>query len=1179
MTASATRGHIRKCVSRGSIPAGVRFVLILAVVVAGTCGAPSLYGQGGSATVTGTVTDQSNAVIPNINVVLRDEGSGAVRRTVTNSDGFFTIPALPVGTYTLEIDATGFAKWERKGITLHASDRINVPDIVLGLAAVAQEVKVEATPDVVVPVDSGEKSQVILAKQMQNLSIVGRSAVELMKILPGVVYRDQDQEAGLTVQFNRGIGDYNVAGQRNTEIANVSDGQDVIDPGCNCGSAVTPNVDMMQEVKIQTSNFSAENAKGPVIFNAVSKSGTSAYHGEAYTYFRHHKLNSTDWRDNYFDAPKPKDYYYFPGFNLGGPVRIPGSGFNRNKDKMFFFTGIEWMKQNHALGLIPAVVPTANMREGDFSDASYINSLNGYDVNTVPHNDAEGNNNWSADPITPAMLSGGVISPSAIDPGGAVLMSMYPLPNQDPAKSSGYNYSSNIVNPENRNQQLVRIDYNISDNTKFYTRFNHEYQASPSPYTLWWYNSHDVPYPGKIKGDYRTWVVSTSLVRVLNPTTTNEVIFGYTKWRMPHRLLDPQAISRSALGYPYKGLWKNDTDQIPDATDWGGGVADFIQPGGLLDPTIFADKVLINVVDNFTKVAGTHTLKFGAFYQLTTNQEPGTSSDHGDFEFTNWGNNSTGNGYADMLMGRVGEYGEATKNFVGHYRRNEFSFYGQDSWKVTRRFTLELGARFQHQGWFFNEQGYQFGFDPALYDPNAPISAYTGLIAQYKGDPVPKPIWDTKPLVVNPRVGFAYDLSGSGKTVIRGGAGVFSYHGRGGDNWTVGNPPLQFHASICCGILMSDIDAVDPTQNIPKSSVQAVEPSSDQIPTTYSWSFTISRRLPYSTVLETSYVGNSASHQITCSNCNANNINAVPEGTMLPDKVPTGADANNYRPYKSYNSIRLISHSLSQNYHSLQVTLNRQTGRINYAAAYTWSKALGTGGETYGYPVDPFDRRNRSYGPLNYDRTHSFSIAYNVLLPDPARNNLLKHFVNGWQVSGITLFQSGGPLGIPTDAGTQFTFSGDLGIIDPRTGEPMEFSATNIAGTPDTAGRPVLVCDPRTGLADGQYANPNCFRAPTPGHNGMYQLPYMKTPGFQNHDLSVFKNFALSSTNEALKLQFRLSMFNFLNHPLPFFEGGARGVQMNFVNGVPDQNTLEHFGRPDLKRGRRLLQLALKFSF
>jgi hypothetical protein len=380
---------------------------------------------------------------------------------------------------------------------------------------------------------------------------------------------------------------------------------------------------------------------------------------------------------------------------------------------------------------------------------------------------------------------------------------------------------------------------------------------------------------------------------------------------------------------------------------------------------------------------------------------------------------------------------------------------------------------------------------------------------------------------------------------------------------------------------MSDIDAIDPTLKIPKVNIQAVEPGSNEIPTTYSCSFTLSQRLPYSTVLETSYVGNSFTHQINCNNCNANNINSVPEGAMFG--APTGADPDYYRPFQSYGMIRLIGHNQSQNYHSLQVTLNRQTGRVNYAVAYTWAEALGTGGETYGFPVDFFDRKNRSYGPLNYDRTHSFSIAYNILLPDPVKTiGALKTIFNGWQVSGITQFQSGAPLGLPGgDAGNvAFDFTGSMDYIDPRTGEPMELTESNVTGSADVAARPVLVCDPRTGLMAGQYANPNCFQAPSgPGQNRMFQLPYMKTPGFQNHDVSIFKNFALSSTNEARKLQFRFSMFNFLNHPLPFFESGGPGLMMVFDQGVPDQNSLENFGRPQLKRGRRLIQFALKFMF
>lgn len=336
------------------------------------------------------------------------------------------------------------------------------------------------------------------------------------------------------MQFNQGIGNYNVNGTRNTQVESVSDGQNVIDPGCQCGSAVTPNVDMVQEVKVQTSNFAAENNRGPIIFSAVSKSGGSSFHGEGYFYGRNAALNARDWRNNFFDTKKPQDSFYFPGFNIGGPL-------TKGRQKLFFFAGVELMRQNHDLGVRPATVPTPAMRKGDFSDASYISQLNGYDVNTLPHNDAEGNNNWNGTAVTPGMLQGGKINPSAIDPGGSVMLNLLPLPNQDPSKSAGYNYSSNIVNPEHRNQELGRIDYNISDSTKLYTRFNREYQASPYPFTLWWFNSNDVPFPGKVKGDYHTYASSTSLVKVLSPSTTNEVVLGVTDWAMPHKVRDPKA--------------------------------------------------------------------------------------------------------------------------------------------------------------------------------------------------------------------------------------------------------------------------------------------------------------------------------------------------------------------------------------------------------------------------------------------------------------------------------------------------------------------------------------------------------------------------------------------------------------------------------------------------------------
>ena len=286
---------------KGAIASTVCVLLggMLLIVLVAAVGGQITYAQGQPATVTGTVSDQSSAVIPNASVILKQESTGSLRRTVSNTDGYFTITGIPAGTYGVSVEAQGFVKWERTGVVVHPGDKVNLPDIVLAVGTAEQKVEVIGVSEDLI-VDSSEKAEVITSKEIQNLAVLGRSADELLKILPGVVYTDPDgqgQPAGFRVQFNQGIGNYNVNGTRNTQVENVSDGQNVIDPGCQCGSAVTPNVDMVQEVKVQTSNFAAENNRGPIIFSAVSKSGGSQFHGEGYFYGRNSALNARDWRN------------------------------------------------------------------------------------------------------------------------------------------------------------------------------------------------------------------------------------------------------------------------------------------------------------------------------------------------------------------------------------------------------------------------------------------------------------------------------------------------------------------------------------------------------------------------------------------------------------------------------------------------------------------------------------------------------------------------------------------------------------------------------------------------------------------------------------------------------------------------------------------------------------------
>ncbi|MHB8736235.1 MAG: carboxypeptidase-like regulatory domain-containing protein, partial [Terriglobales bacterium] len=1080
------------------------------------------------------------------------------RVSISNGNGFFSFNAIPVGTYSVITSNPGFITYTKKDIDLHASDRVQVSGIVLKTGGVSQTVEVSAEAEALVPTDTGEKSQTITSKQVENLAIVGRNAVELLKILPGVVNTGY---TGEVTAFNQGVGSYNINGTRNDTLAIVNDGADTIDPGCNCGSSVTANVDMIAEVTVKTANFSSENNKGPVVIESVDKSGGNKFHGEGYYYLRDHSMNANDWQSNAAGTPRPKSRFQYPGFNIGGPVLIPGTGFNKNRDKLFFFAGVEYQRQGVDLGLKRAVVPTAAMRAGDFTNSSYIKSLNGGDVNGLP---------CQATPL-PSYCSGqGTIATSSFDPGGIVLNNLYPLPNADPATHNGYNYLSQLVNPQNRKQMLFRVDYNISQNTKLYSRFNHETESEPYPYGEWW-NPSDVPYPSNTLGSNHSNSLSTSLTSVFNPTLTNEVVVAATRLVLPNSFTDPNKVSRKALGYPYRGIYTPGEDIVPNVTDWGSGVANIISPGGFI-PVLFANKWVNSITDNLSKVSGTHLLKFGLYLQHDTNDQPTSNRDQGDVVPTTWGGNSTGNAYADLLIGHIGQFGQSSSNITGLIAGNEFDGYAQDSWKVMPRLTLDYGARFFHMGWFYDKLGRIGIFDPSRYSASAPISAYSGLYTHITDPKVPRSGFKTPSIRVAPHFGFAYDLSGKGDTVIRGGFGTYFYRDQGNVFFgAISNPPYALSSGQCCGFTLASLDSITP--GAAKTSLNVLDPHDNRIPLTYSYSLTLSKRLPYGTVMEASYVGNSSHNQIYPSGYN---INQVPEGSELGMVNPGTAQDDALRPYTSYQGINENFHGLTQHYDSFQLTASRQTGKLNYSAAYTFSKVLGVGGGFYGASnLDSFNTRGRSYGPLSYDRTHALTVAYNYQAPDLGTklggNPLLVGVLNGWQLSGISQFQSGGPL---QANGLNFNQTGGTGSdnITNRT----------IAGTPDTTLQPFLACDPTAGLTKNEYFNVSCFVAPSPGKNGLYQFRYIHGPAYMNHDISAFKNFALGK-DENRKIQIRVETFNTFNHPLNTFNN-TQQLNVRFKNyaqpAVSGQNaTNPPVGFTNNKFGHRIVQLGVKFFF
>ncbi len=1136
-------------------------------------------GQGLTGTLTGIVMDKSQAVIPNATVVMTNESSGDVRRTVTNAEGFFSIAAVLAGSYTVSVEAPGFNKWESKGVVFNPGDRRTLSSIVLDVKSATEQVTVEANSDIVT-LDSSEKSAVITERQLQNVAVVGRSAVEMIKILPGMaptgtMLENRPGYSGETIGINgngaagkqSALGNFSANGTRGDAMDIVADGAHVSDPGCNCANPVNPNVDMIQEFKVLQGNYDASNSKGPVVMNAIAKSGGRDFHGTGYIYLRDYRFNSNNWELNAIKSKdancdkeipdpgcQPKNKYRFPGFNIGGPVLIPGTNFNKNRDKLFFFAGYEYYNQNlDTMPIMQANVPTAAMRKGDFSNIANEH----FQVNATPMIDGV------PTPIIPKQL---------IDPGAQILMNLMPLPNIDPnGAGKGYNYTDTVVVNQNMHQFLTRVDNNISDNTKLFVRYNLQKELQVFPTQMWWRNPNDIPYPSQIDGKNVSHSVATSLTHVFSPTLTNETVVGVTYINFPNEFHDPSKVMSSALGYNHPGIYKHE-DHIPTVTNWGAGLVTMSNPGGF-DPVLFAKKWLVSASDNVSKVYGTHTMKFGAYWEIVTNNQPNSDDSMGVMYFSPWAANNSGNAYADLLRGVIADYQQSNKNNLHNEGYQTFEFYAQDSWKVNPRLTLEYGARFAHLGFWHDREGYGMAiFDKSQYSNNpADLTKLTGL-RWHKIDPsVPLSGAKVRPLFVSPRLGIAYDIFGTGRTVLRGGFGAFRYANAQYGTGALDIPMGHRKTAVGHSTTLNEVDQMQP--QFAKTSVSAIDPNDDLQPVNYNWNFTISQKLPASTMWEVSYVGNT-SRALT--NNGFTNINLIPYGAMFGDpSVDPNPDP--YRPYQNYQNIDILNHSQTSDYHSLQTTLNRQRGRINYAVSYTFSKVMGVRGINNGGTADRSNYRN-SWGPLDYDRTHLFNIAYVIQMPDFARkymngNRAGRAIFDGWQFSGISQYASG--ANIQANYSSNFNLGGYILDRLDANGQPVGLNAKLINGTPDISAQPILLCDPRKNLKPNQYVNGACFAQPTPGHNGSFIFPYIKGPGFINHDLSVFKNWEFS---ESKKLQFRLSAYNFINHAVWSFRNGEPRLDLKF----DQQGKLidsDVYGIPDTKFGRRLLQFALKFYF
>jgi hypothetical protein len=1183
------------------------------------------FGQASTtATVRGNILDSSGAVLPGATVTLTNVGTKAIFNTVTDDRGQYLFAGLFPGTYDLKVELTGFKTYERKGLALSPNDNRGI-DVRLDVGQQTETVTVTAQQEVI-QTETGAREGVLTAKQIDNLSVIGRSALELLRILPGVVTEfNQGESVGFGAGGNATL-NYTVNGIRSSGNTVSLDGSNVMDIGNNGGVIVSLNNDMVQEVKVQSSNFAAEHGTGGMNVSGVTKSGSSQFHGQLYDYWRDYRLAANDRSNSIAGTPKPKSTYQYPGGNIGGPIAF-GDSYTKNRDRLFFFLALEVQRQKVDSGSHFTRTYSEAMRNGDFSEllANRGSNLNSIPQLRIPQGYPNAGQPAPNNDMRPYMTAT-----------GRYFASLYPQPNyNDPANL--YNYVYSALEPNDRFDFKGRFDWNISNSTKAYVRIAQEGETAESPRGVWWAPADVVALPTPNIGENRGRSYAANVVSVLSPSMTNEVLVSYSRLTLDNRYEDPSLLMQGAGGITFNGIFPAGTTSPYLPTDILHGWGSSGQVGNLWGKAndMYAHNDSLQFSNKLTKLAGTHGLKFGITVERGQKQQNFQNLEAGQLWFGNDNTTGTGNSAADMLVGRVGQFNQGTARRgnpapgapFGEFRFWNVDGFAQDSWKLRSNFTLEYGVRFGY--WTNNKELSGLGgyFTPELYDPTRgsfldPDFQRVNGICYVETGCAPDGILPNRDPFALPRVNAAWDIDGEGNNVLRGGYGLYYNRNMGNveyDN-TLRLAPNAYQVATDfwaggsygngVGLTYDTISEATLANRIGSIGINSMTPNSFAFPKTHSYSVSFARRIPWNQVVEASYVGTRGRNLVSRSNGNVMPFGALSSGTFngvdlsVPvNRVAVASVTENlasFRQFNALNALTLYDFRGEAQYDSLQVTLSRQTGRnLQYFVAYTLGHAEGTLGGEYAV-IDPYDAK-RTYGVLNEDRRHVLNVSWNAFIPDGAKgamdNPIGRGLLNGWQVSGISSMASGIPI--------RLSFTGDAASGGVAVGY---FGTADVVGPTNGGGNglsPVYSCDPRL---DGKQVGEkmldiNCIGVPAFGEIGDLVPPYdLRQPTRFNHDLTLFKNFAIRGDQ---KIQFRVGFFNIFNQA--FATTAVNGSDLNFtldtrcrvrVNNVPNgaggfQNdvcdptggfdftpqTIDNFGKINLKRGRRVIELVLKYYF
>ncbi len=1105
-----------------------------------------------TATIVGAVSDASGAVIPGAKVTVSNPDKGYTRELVTNAAGEYTAAKLPIGNYLITAEAKGFQKLVRTGITLTVGQVLRV-DLQMTLGQVTQEITVTASA-VLVETETAAISDVVTGTQISNMMLNGRNFVTLALLVPGAVPMNGLNSTAVgvygnnSISFNGGRIQYN-----NWEI----DGGNNTDEGSSSTFNTYPNLDTIAEFRISTSNYGAEMGKhAGATIEVATKSGTKDFHGDLFEYLRNDHFDANDWFVNRQinppggRAPKRPLKWNDYGYTFGGPFYIPGH-YNTDKTKTFFFWSQDWRKYREGT-VVSDNVPTLRMRNGEFTECDPASSNFNPAIDcTLPTN-----------PVTGNPFPGDIVP---IDANGkALLEGLFPKPN-----NGVIGYVAAPSAPVDWRQEQIRVDQNISDKTSLFVRYTQDAWSTVVVPALWTGSSYDT-IKTRFDGPGKSAVLH--FTHSFKPNLLNEFIMGYT---VDHILLFPQAGVSSVAGVNKPSTWTannlftpNKNNPLLPAVSVDGGVPFSIYEDAGNVPW-FNSNPIITWKENIAWTLGRHTLKFGFFLEKYRKNEQFGFDTQGVMSFSDGADNTTGNALADMYLGRMAQYQEGTMTVngvpvggypKGHWRMTALEPYIQDDWKLNRKLTLNLGLRYY---WFtrihdVTRPTVDSGFLPNLYDPakeaqldsdgNLILSTGhtyqtfgNGLVECGKGG-IPPGCQLSYYKTLAPRFGFAYDPTGSGKTVIRGGYGIYYEMGNGNESQTEGaegNPPVALSPS---GFNITGYTKIVPGA-IGPTDYTAI-PYKQKWGYSHQFSLGFQHEFPGHNLLTVAYVGNLGRHLDRERNANqipigVGNIkvtalantkfcdaagNCDVQSVLINKKQPTIF----FVPYRGYGTILMNENTAVSSYNALQFNFRHPVGHgLTFQAAYTWSHTIDDSSSTYfTSAVDDYNlRRWKGTSELNRTQVLVLNYVYDFPFFRNASNSVVKNTLGGWQISGITSFFTGTPLNFRCGISGKATGIGggvrcnSLGPVKIKKGvfNDPEFGPTPTWYDTSLIGQPTL----NQLRADGQ-----------PGMFGYMGRNFLDGPGRNNWDIAVLKNLQLPWFNgEHSTLQFRWETFNTFNHP------------------------------------------------